>query len=80
MVNPFLGLKTVLFADKIGFSVKQDVKEDSPTTEFVITIIISCHARCLFPIDQMGSHMMDKNHLFKTIFAVDNDGFVKNLA
>ena len=45
----------------------------------MVTVIIGYYAKCLFLIGQIGSHMMDRNHLFKN-FLVDNVGFVKNLA
>ena len=66
--NFCFGLETGLTADKTGFFPETRcmvAKHDSPKVEFMVTIIISCHAKCLFMIGKMGSHMMDRNYLFK---------------
>ena len=47
--------------------------------QHLVVTWVSCFAKHLFLIGQMGGHLMDRDYLFKS-FSVDNVDFVKNLA
>ena len=57
-----------------------NVKQGSPTTEFMVTVLSTGHIKCFLLTGQKGGHMMDRNHLFENCVSVDNVGFVKSLA
>ena len=78
VVNPVLGLKPALSADKIVFFLWNKMYSSKTGFTNMVTIIISCNA-CFWLI-KWAVRWWTETIFSQTVFSVENVGFVKKLA